>query len=262
MEEPIYPSITPTNIESVLWNERIYEDFVKDFRRREEEWSAGRSQRSSGPQLDLSYVYKYRAIDPEHPELSEEIFGDQKVWSPSLESLNDPLEAAFVFGKAVPDPVVADAVKMMMKSNWYGCICFSRDPVCVQMWAHYASSHSGYCVEYYRPDSFLLSAFCRPVLYRRNMPELTDKNDIDRLFWTKSEIWEYEAEWRLRYPRANAHTAPGLLRPHGVVFGLRTPDSVKKLIRKCAGNIRFGQIVPAREPYRIKVEWEGATCRK
>jgi hypothetical protein len=88
------------------------------------------------------------------------------------------------------------------------------------------------------------------------MPEIENIEQIDILFWTKSEAWEYEAEWRLRYPRASAYTAPNSLKPHGVIFGLRTSDNTKKLIRNWADNVRFGQIVPSSEPYRIKVKWE------
>jgi len=261
MEDYIYPSITPTRIESVVWNEKIYNQLVDSIRHSEEQWNEDQLRQHPNLHLGIDYVYKYRTINPEHPEWTEQLFAGEKLWSPSIPELNDPLEAAFVYAKAIADPVDADAVKMMMKSNWYGCICFSRHPICVQMWAHYALNHSGFCIEYYRPSSFLLSVHCRPVLYRRRMPEIEGitaeiTGFMDRVFWTKSEAWEYEAEWRLRYPRTNAYTAPGLLKPHGVIFGLRTPDRTKHLLRSWAGDIRFGQIVLSREPYRIKVEWE------
>lgn len=263
MKDIIYPLITPTSIESALWTETIYNKLLENIRNWDEKWKEERLRQLPNLHLGIDYVYKYKTINPLHPEWIEEELSDKKLYSPSISELNDPLEAAFVFGKT-ENPVIANAVKMMMKSNWYGCICFSRDPICVQMWAHYAASHSGFCVEYYRPSSFLLSAFCKPVLYRRGMPEIeiesiaSENNEIlDKIFWTKSEAWEYEAEWRLRYPRASAYTAPSLIRPHGVIFGLRTPDSTKNLIRSyLTGDIRFGQIIPAREPYRIRVKWE------
>lgn len=222
----------------------------------EKEWSPDRLQQMPHLHLGIDYIYKYRAFIPAHPEWTTEIFTDEILYSPSIPELNDPLETAFICSGVAADPIFADSINMMLKSNWYGCICFTRDPICVQMWAHYAASHEGYCVEYYRPNSFLLSANCKPVLYRRTMPEITSIEQIDHLFWTKAEAWEYEAEWRLRYPRAGAKTASGLLKPHGVIFGIRTPYEVKNLIRSCAGDIRFGQIVPSREPYRIKVKWE------
>jgi len=154
---------------------------VDSFYRWEEQWDEDRLRQNPGLHLGIDYIYKYRTIDPKHPERTEELFSDCKLWSPSIPNLNDPLEAAFIYRNAAADPVIAIAVTMMMASNWYGCICFSRDPICVQMWAHYASNHEGYCIEYYRPSSFLLSAFCKPVLYRRGMPEIesitTDKTD-------------------------------------------------------------------------------------
>ncbi len=270
MKDFIYPSITPSSIPSVVWNEKIYNKIVDDMRHEDEAWDKNRLRQLPNLHLNVDYIYKYRAFDPEakpscHDYFKEieQLFVDKTLWSPSLEKLNDPLEAAFVFKESVVDFEIANAVAMMLTSNWYGCICFTRDPVCVQMWAHYALSHQGYCVEYYRPSSVLLSLFSKPVLYRKAMPELTSKDFInnsttiiDNLFWTKSEAWEYEAEWRLRYPRANGPTAPNLIKPHGVIFGLRTKESTKNFIRDCAGNIRFGQIVPSREPYRIKVKWE------
>ncbi len=256
MDDFVYPSITPTNIESVVWSDSIYNQLLDKIRQWEDQWTEAQFRKLPEFNRGVDCIYKYRAINPEHPEWTEELFADQKLWSPSISNLNDPLEAAFLYGKAIADPTIADAVKMMMKSNWFGCICFTRDPICVQMWAHYAADHSGYCIEYYRPSSFLLSAYCKPVLYRRQMPEIENIKRIDKLFWTKSEAWEYEAEWRLQYIRADAHTDPGLLKPNGVIFGLRTPDSTKQLIRSGAGNIRFGQIERSREPYRIKVKWE------
>ena len=256
MKDFIYPSITPNEVVSVVWNEKIYNKIVDDIRHEDESWNKDRLRQLPNLYLNIDYLYKYRSFDSSHPEWTAELFADNRLWSPSMEDLNDPLEAAFVCGKAIADPYIAAAVAMMMTSNWYGCICFSRDPICVQMWAHYAKDHSGFCIEYYRPSSFLLSVYCKPVLYRKLMPEIESLDLIDNLFWTKSEAWEYEAEWRLRYPRVNALTAPGLLKPHGVIFGLRTKESTKNFIRDSAGNIRFGQIVPSREPYRIKVKWE------
>ncbi len=255
MVQFIYPSITSTGTESVVWNERLYNQIMGDLLQQEKEWDEKDFNKLAEPYSSIEYIYKYRTFNDKHPEWTSQLFSEQKMWSPSLKNLNDPLEMAFG-GQVLDDPATVDAINMMMNSNWYGCICFSRDPVCVQMWAHYASSHSGYCVEYYRPDSFFLSTFCRPVKYRRTMPSLENSHEIDELFWTKSDAWEYEAEWRLRYIRSNAHTLPGLLKPSGVIFGLRTPDKVKKFIRSHAGNIRFGEIKPSPAPYRIQVQWE------
>lgn len=256
MENVIYPSITPTNIQSILWSERIYDTLVDTIRGWEKEWSPNQLHQLPHLHLGVDYIYKYRAFNPAHPEWTTEIFAEEILYSPSISELNDPLEAAFVYAEATADPIIVDGINMILKSNWYGCICFTRDPICVQMWAHYAASHEGYCVEYYRPGSFLLSTACKPVRYRRTMPKITSLEQIDDLFWTKSDVWEYEAEWRLRYPRAHGKTAPGLLKPHGVIFGLRTDPKVKNLIRDCARDIRFGQIVLSSEPYRIKVKWE------
>ena len=94
------------------------------------------------------------------------------------------------------------------------------------------------------------------------MPTIEALDDsVHHVFWSKSDAWEYEREWRLMYPRANALVAPGLLVPSGVIFGLRTPDGTKALVRKWAPNIRFGQIVTTKTPFQLQIRWENPNAR-
>jgi hypothetical protein len=99
-------------------------------------------------------------------------------------------------------------------------VSFSTVGTAVTMWAHYTDNHKGYCVEYdFRtlpPDNMRLRHLY-PVLYARSMVDMTfmfepaiemGPNDLT-VRWPivaasyKSDIWEYEKEWRL------VHTAGG-----------------------------------------------------
>lgn len=85
------------------------------------------------------------------------------------------------------------------------------------MWAHYASKHKGFCIEYdLLKASENLLVNLHPVIYskeRARVPKsLFDISDIKSIkvstnneslvdlivaFLRKSDIWKYENEWRL-----------------------------------------------------------------
>jgi hypothetical protein len=100
--------------------------------------------------------------------------------------------------------------------------------------------------------------------YRDTMPMFKAMDDsiqamddsIHHIFWRKSDAWEYEREWRLMYPRANAYVVPGLLVPSGIIFGLGTVTKSKKLLKKWAPYVRCGQIVSTKVPYQLQIQWE------
>ena len=248
----LYPALTDTVLTSI-WTEQSCQQIERGYLA--ESRLPVQASPESPDSRDALPLYKYRTIDPHHPEWTEEILRESKLWSPSLRDLNDPLEAAVAFGGAV-DEWAVPSLTMLFQSQWCGCICFTYDPVCVQMWAHYANSHSGFVVKYERADNWLLrSGQCQPMKYRRRLAALEAQELAVNALWTKSEAWEYEKEVRLQYPRTGAYTAAGLLKPSGIIFGLRTSDADKDFLRSVSPNLRHGQIVFAGSPYQLKVKW-------
>lgn len=249
----LYSALTDA-VMAAIWTEescqQIERRYLEESRKPFEPGPKSADTRDSLP------LYKFRSIDPRHPERTEEILRDSKLWSPSVSELNDPLEAAVAFGGAV-DEWTVPAFAALFHSQWCGCICFTYDPVCAQMWAHYADSHRGFIVKYERAENWLLrSPQCRSVKYRRRLVTLEAQDLALEALWTKSEAWEYEKEVRLLYPRTNAYTAVGLLKPSGIVCGLRTAAADKEFLRSVTPNLRHGQIVFADGPYQLKVKWD------
>lgn len=101
--------------------------------------------------------------------------------------------------------------------NGYLVMCVSETKDEVLMWSHYASDHSGFCIEYnfqelgpYNPQSRLLC----PVIYTDKLfdashyimqPFLRKDHSFNNLFGiypsiSKSPKWEYEKEWRIVFP--------------------------------------------------------------
>lgn len=133
-----------------------------------------------------------------------------------------------------------------------GVLCLSEVPDSLLMWAHYASSHTGFVVEFdawhqyfhqQKSDDDDLRHLQR-VCYRENRPSapLSHMSAIE-LFLVKSGHWEYEREWRIVRPLADAvATIPDTPYPislfeipadavTGVIFGARMNDEVATSVR-------------------------------
>jgi len=92
------------------------------------------------------------------------------------------------------------------------------------MWAHYANKHSGFCVEYELTECMRhMDAVLAPVKYsdkrpllelpppeyldenRRNPDIIRDYNEkVWRTFLVKSDIWQYEKEYRIFVPNKDS----------------------------------------------------------
>jgi len=271
MGEIIYPSLIPQSDLDVsehetwagLWNDKLCASLEAQFVQHQARRAIEKLEDRTTSRADIAHLYKYRAFDSGHPERTIDILNEQKLWSASLHSLNDPMEGGFRSGDNDLGGKGAFSFVYMMRSQWTGCICFSVNPVSQLMWSHYSSNHAGYCIKYRIADSYLLSSLdCRQVQYRNSLPdlELSDptrlQSLVDLVFWTKAEAWEYELEWRLRYPRAQAYTHPGLLVPSDVIFGMRMPLETRQFIRDHAPQLRFGEMVATNQDYRLKVVWD------
>lgn len=106
------------------------------------------------------------------------------------------------------------------------------------MWAHYASYHQGFCVEYDLekiPDKDYRRRFMYPVIYDDKMFDATEhfmkmKEDksLNILHWhlaalVKARDWEYEKEWRLVFPNGiiDSEISYGIGKPKMVYIGTK-----------------------------------------
>jgi hypothetical protein len=72
------------------------------------------------------------------------------------------------------------------------------------MWAHYAESHRGMCIQYrfkkeffYEDETKLSFRRVRKETYTNISPDLSDSINISEALFTKSKVWEYEDEVRI-----------------------------------------------------------------
>lgn len=97
-----------------------------------------------------------------------------------------------------------------------GALCLSEAIDSSLMWSHYAASHSGFAIAFDPSHPHFNEAkspkdelrHLRSVKYMAARPSgaLTDFTGVD-LFFTKSQAWAYEREWRILRPFTDASIA-------------------------------------------------------
>lgn len=117
--------------------------------------------------------------------------------------------------------------------------CFSERWDSLLMWAHYANSYSGVCLEFDtvdRTEEFV--AF--PIDYRSSRPRIDFVNRegesfIRRLILTKNPDWSYEREWRtFKYEHpAGLYPFPAE-QLKGVLFGPMTSEADVEMVTELA----------------------------
>ncbi|MCH5193039.1 MAG: DUF2971 domain-containing protein [Oscillospiraceae bacterium] len=102
-------------------------------------------------------------------------------------------------------------------ANHFRIACFAQNPYSMLMWAHYARSHKGFCIEYempfYSKETEELYHNLYPVIYTDTRTDLTSLcvnveesgKPSENELWdyykygllSKSLDWKYQQEWRL-----------------------------------------------------------------
>ncbi|MEZ8111727.1 DUF2971 domain-containing protein [Vibrio splendidus] len=100
----------------------------------------------------------------------------------------------------------ASAVLTEKTNELIGVLSLTEKEDNLLMWAHYAESHSGYCIGFNSNHSFFNGKrsekdefyHLRKVEYLPYRPSklMVDMNGTD-MFLLKSKVWEYEQEWRM-----------------------------------------------------------------
>lgn len=196
-------------------------------------------------------VYKYRGLvklDRTLKSLAEDCF-----YAPTAAILNDPTEAvlndklvAEFMNKLSPKLSAALEQLTTMRTS-VGIYSLSKTATDELMWAHYASSHEGFCIEY-DLDRLVLEARNQwsrvDVTYSREPPTLTLHDVIGapnartataKLIGHKSLRWNYEDELRLVTARsgANFYARAALT---AIYFGCRCKAETEAEIRSALRN--------------------------
>lgn len=134
------------------------------------------------------------------------------------------------------------------------------------MWAHYANSHKGYCLEYKVTDFILDNGFVLPVTYRDSPVYVT--NLIKKAVQgekrcgasaaigsalVKSAAWQYEDEWRYIYFGEKMVTKLNGLQLNRVILGCNASDELKHEVVEICRERGVGVVKQKRSPNSFEV---------
>lgn len=229
-------------------------------------------------------VYKYRGGgDDEIFERDLRSLEKNCFWSSNLENLNDPQEnmistdkfieqssslANSFLGKTDSLSGVYESLDDLLGHNKrIGIYSLSTSYEDKLLWAHYANSHRGFCIEYNLDkliDSYIHESKNHfPVLYSLKPSELefTDISQastnngslLQKIFACKSKEWEYEKEYRIVTNDFGIHNYD-FDAVQSIYFGLKMPDSQKKaMMNRLEGrSIKFYQITKMSNDYNLQ----------
>ncbi|HXD93598.1 MAG TPA: DUF2971 domain-containing protein [Bacteroidia bacterium] len=220
-------------------------------------------------------VYKYRGVEIDIFNRDLDAFKKNKFFAPKFEILNDLFEANFNEIISSTVDILSDAFsidskelkeqiqKVVESKHKLGIFSLSKAWDIEQMWAHYASSNRGYCIEYEadklkdKTKNFDFSEELE-VTYSDEIQTLTVEDLKNRLmtqkmYGVKKKKWEYEDEIRLIFD--NYSFDKSSLKNHhesaitGVYFGYKAEDSLIDTFKEAFKNrdVNFYRITVNRQ---------------
>lgn len=169
-------------------------------------------------------VYKYRGGNSEIFIRDLVSLENNYYWAPNFDDLNDATENTVgheifiqqltlvntIFGNGTKDsqnPVEIALKNLLSYDEKMGIYSLSKSYLDELLWAHYANSHKGFCIEY--DKEILLESFKNEnpfpfdVEYEKlpqeiNILDMSKKNAIiQKMASYKSQCWKYENEFRI-----------------------------------------------------------------
>lgn len=225
--------------------------------------------------------YKYRANSFVNGNVYRDVDSllNDELCSSSLANLNDPFEATYVDNLKNALNLIEQLFKANLKEvnkQWDELASFKEKvgvyslslseqnyPDNELMWAHYANSHKGFCIEYdldklEDSEKYAFDVNQLKINYQ-DFPPLIALDDVGqkdnfliKMFGTKSKSWEYENEIRLLYSTCGMKKYnPFALK--AVYFGLNMDEKFQKKIVKGLENrdVKFYKMQRQAESYKL-----------
>lgn len=226
-------------------------------------------------------VYKYRSIDEKAFERDFKTLRENCFFAPNYAHLNDPFDIYFneqitpvikTLRAIFPDNSISNFENELRKTLDFkervGIYCLSKDFLNEQLWAYYASSYFGYCIEYdlnkltdksQNPDFE-----CQlEIHYEDDIPTIgiddikNTESFIKKIYAIKKSTWKHEDEIRLIFNNN------GLKKNHssaitGIYFGFRTEQVIKESFYDLFKNndVKFYEVFPSNFRLERKLIYE------
>ncbi|WP_223557866.1 DUF2971 domain-containing protein [Chryseobacterium lathyri] len=226
-------------------------------------------------------AYKYRSIEENLFKRDFKTLVNNTFYSPNYTTLNDPFDIYFSeqispliknLNKMFPSNDSSNFEKQLKTVLNYkekvGIYCLSKDFLNEQLWAYYASSYSGYCIEYdldklvdksQNSDfEYKLEINYEDVIPIIDIGDIKNQNSLIRkMYAVKKSNWKHEDEIRLifnDYGFKKFH--PSAIT--GIYFGHKTEEIVKEAFYNHFQNedVKFYEIFPSNFKLDYKLIYE------
>jgi hypothetical protein len=188
--------------------------------------------------FDLRAVFSFDA-PPEQQRA--DFLRSSRMFAPHLSNAEHEADADRVMREALnPENIsVTTSVFQLMHNRLMtsavGVYCVSERCDDVLMWAHYADSHKGVCLEFDGYSSLMAQA--QQVDYVEMRPSINPylSDDpvatMEKAFLTKAEQWKYEGEWRLIRTEGPGEIQFPPDNLTGIIIGASAPTSLVETVK-------------------------------
>ncbi|WP_010424014.1 DUF2971 domain-containing protein [Anaerophaga thermohalophila] len=144
-----------------------------------------------------------------------------------------------------------------------GIFCASAINDIILMWSHYANAHTGFCVGFDSKKLFNFFTDGGPVNYEKDFPlikptESKSEQWMKQIF-SKSDIWDYEVEYRLhkqKAPKTICKIPKETIKK--IIIGYKMPqsdmDDLKKIINCELPHVNLYKTEPAKNEYKLETK--------
>jgi hypothetical protein len=167
--------------------------------------------------------YKFRSLN--NLQWIADILVENRLYCSPVANLNDPMEG--LFHANLKD----QGFSTLELTDSAARICaFSSVVDDILLWSHYADDHKGIAIGFV-PDKEIEKVSYSDSLYTLGIQKETHEHTVGArsCYLTKLRQWEYEQEFR--YISFNRDEEFIYGKVTNVIFGIRTPSSVKQFIR-------------------------------
>lgn len=175
----------------------------------------------------LEHYFKFRCLQDLRRFV--DIILNKRLFASRYNELNDPMEGVYL-----TDPRNREVIRLLKTEKYRTRVCsLSKDYRHTLLWAHYADSHKGCCIEVSVPTE---RGVPEEINYVNDLPIINDLREGKDLLIHKSTVWEYEKE--VRFFSKNQFLN---VKVHRVIFGKKITKEdfnfYKKLIQSIDPNI-------------------------
>ncbi len=153
----------------------------------------------------------------------------------------------------------------------YRVYCLTPKVDCQLMWAHYASSHTGVCLEFSTRNEIISGALQVKYLDQYPILNFADNTEIGNILplVTKSSVWSYEQEYRLIAEEEDHQKANETLKtkndffylPNGILTGIimgcmmkdSDKEALKEIVSKLSPKIQLKSAVRVPDKFSLEI---------